>query len=62
MRGFKVVVPGDCVASEREPDHDHALHQMARLLKAEIVASDNLNFERIQHRTDEGSGTFASRI
>lgn len=55
MRGFKVVVPGDCVASEREADNDHALHQMARLLKAEIVTSDKLDFERIRHRTDEGS-------
>jgi len=62
MRGFKVVVPGDCVASERESDNDHALHHMARLLKAEIVTSSKLDFERFQHRTDEGSETFASRI
>jgi nicotinamidase-related amidase len=62
MRGFGVVVPRDCVASERESDNDHALRHMARLLKAEIVASDKLNFPRIQQRTDKGSRIFAGRI
>jgi nicotinamidase-related amidase len=47
MRGFNVVVPPDCVASEREADNDHALRHMARLLKAEVASSDRLDFERL---------------
>jgi nicotinamidase-related amidase len=43
MRGFHVVVPEDCVASERAADNDHALRHMARLLKADIVRSDALD-------------------
>jgi nicotinamidase-related amidase len=48
MRGFEVVVPRDCVASEREADNDHALRHMARLLKADVIGSDMLDFQRIQ--------------
>jgi nicotinamidase-related amidase len=40
LRGFRVVVPRDCVASEREEDNAHALRQMARVLKADISPSD----------------------
>jgi hypothetical protein len=43
MRGFEVVVPRDCIASERREDNDHALAQMARLLKAEIPRSTELH-------------------
>jgi len=47
MRGFRVVVPADCVASEREEDNAHALRHMARLLKAEVTASSDLDLERL---------------
>jgi nicotinamidase-related amidase len=47
MRGFSVVVPPDCVAAEREADNEHALRQMARLLKAEVVPSERIDFERL---------------
>jgi hypothetical protein len=43
MRGFHVVIPEDCVASERAADNDHALRHMARLLKADIVRSNALD-------------------
>lgn len=42
MRGFEVVVPADCVAAEREEDHEHALGHMERLLKARVVSSPRL--------------------
>jgi nicotinamidase-related amidase len=42
MRGFDVIVPGDCVASERPADNAHALRQMARLLKADVRPSTEL--------------------
>jgi len=47
MRGFDVVVPPDCVAAEREDDNDHALRHMERLLRAEVVPSERIDFERL---------------
>jgi nicotinamidase-related amidase len=46
MRGFDVIVPADCVASESEADNAHALRHMARILKADIPMSDDLNLRR----------------
>jgi nicotinamidase-related amidase len=48
MRGFRVVVPADCVASERAEDNDHALAQMARLLKADTTDSGQLNLQALR--------------
>jgi nicotinamidase-related amidase len=48
MRGFDVIVPQDCVASEREEDNDHALRHMARILKADVVRSEAVSFEKPQ--------------
>jgi nicotinamidase-related amidase len=62
MRGFDVVVPGDCVASERDADNDHALRHMTRLLKAEVIASDMLDFERLGRASGGGRETFDGRI
>ena len=46
MRGFDVIVPADCIASEREEDNAHALRQMARILKADISTSKDLDLRR----------------
>jgi nicotinamidase-related amidase len=43
MRGFDLIVPDDCMASEREADNVHALRQMERLLKADTTSSRALN-------------------
>jgi nicotinamidase-related amidase len=51
MRGFEVVVPSDCVASERGEDNAHALRQMARILKADISPSDALSLHGSQRVT-----------
>jgi len=48
MRGFDIVVPTDCVASEREADNERALRHMARVLKAEVAPSDELDLERLR--------------
>ena len=45
MRGFEIIVPSDCIASERAADNAHALAQMRRLLKAEVVASTELDLQ-----------------
>jgi nicotinamidase-related amidase len=54
MRGFHVVVPRDCVASESAADHDHALRHMARVLKADVERSESLDLDRL--RREAGSG------
>jgi nicotinamidase-related amidase len=48
MRGFEVVVPADCLASERARDNAHALRHMQRLLKADIAASRALDLEALR--------------
>jgi nicotinamidase-related amidase len=52
MRGFEVVVPADCVASERPDDCARALAQMERLLKADVRPSTELDLARLAGRCD----------
>jgi nicotinamidase-related amidase len=52
MRGFSVVVPPDCVASEREHDEERALAHMKRVLKAELVPSTALNVPLLVQESD----------
>jgi hypothetical protein len=47
MRGYRVVVPSDCVASERADDTTRALQQMSRLLKADIASAPDLAVSRL---------------
>lgn len=42
MRGFALVVPSDCVASERESDESRALDHMRRVLRADVRPSAEL--------------------
>lgn len=37
LRGYRVIVPEDCVAALNEEDHQFALKQMKNILKAEII-------------------------
>ena len=39
MRGFKLIVPSDCVASNTEAQNQHALEQMRSVLKADVRPS-----------------------
>lgn len=43
MRDFRLMVPADCVASNTPEENDHALHQMEKVLKADITVSDELS-------------------
>ncbi len=56
MRGFRVVVPADCVASERAADNAHALAQIARLLKADVSPSNELDLGALAAPLLRGSG------
>lgn len=47
MRDFKLVVPGDCVASNTDEENRHALAQMNRVLKADTKSSIELDLEAL---------------
>lgn len=44
MRGYKLIVPRDCVASNTERLNDEALEQMRTVLKADVRNSTELEF------------------
>ena len=46
MREFRLLVPGDCVASEEEADNRHALEHMAKVCKADTGPSAGIDFSR----------------
>lgn len=48
MRDFHLVVPSDCVASNREEENDHALELMKSVLKADTRPSTELDFEELK--------------
>jgi nicotinamidase-related amidase len=46
MRGYKLIIPCDCVASNTKRENDHALAQMREVLKAETPHSESLKLPR----------------
>jgi nicotinamidase-related amidase len=44
MRDYRVIVPGDCVASNTEAENRAALEEMAKVLKADTRPSTELSF------------------
>jgi nicotinamidase-related amidase len=46
MRGFSLVIPNDCVASNTCEESSHTLKQMAAILKADTRSSFQLRFSR----------------
>ena len=53
MREYKIFVPSDCVVSNTAADNDHALRQIASVLKGNVAASTQL--------TCQASGRTAKR-
>lgn len=47
MRDLNVVVPSDCVVSNTEEENRHALDQMAKILKADITPSTELDLQAL---------------
>jgi nicotinamidase-related amidase len=43
MRDLRLIVPGDCVASNTEEENRYALHQMQTILKADIRSSAEIS-------------------
>jgi nicotinamidase-related amidase len=42
MRGFEIIIPSDCIASNDEEDNQFALKMMKNTLKASITKSENI--------------------
>ena len=54
MRGYDVLVPSDCVASERREDNEYALAQMRKVLSVDTRPSPQLALvpqQRLRSRT-----------
>ena len=47
MRGFRLIIPRDCVASNTSEENDYALRQMATVLKADIKSSVEISAEEL---------------
>ena len=47
MRDFRLIVPSDCVASNTDDDHRHAVRQMTGVLKADTRVSTQLDLDAI---------------
>ncbi len=47
MRDYALVVPSDCVASTDSADAEHALEQMRVVLKAQVMPSNDIDFEAL---------------
>jgi nicotinamidase-related amidase len=50
MRGYKIMVPGDCSAAEHAGEHQFVLSQMAHVLKANITPSTELNLKSLHRK------------
>ena len=49
MRDFSLFVPSDCVVSETAEENEYALQQMAKVLKADTRAADDLDLEKLKN-------------
>lgn len=47
MRDYRVIVPADCIASNRSEENESALAQMQAVLKADITPSTALALEEV---------------
>ena len=45
MREFKIFAPADCIVSNTAADNDHALRQIATVLKGNVAVSTRLKFQ-----------------
>jgi nicotinamidase-related amidase len=50
MRDFYLCIPSDCIASADVKENAHALHQMCKVLKADIRPSTELDLESLNRR------------
>lgn len=48
MRDFNLIIPSDCVASNEKKENRHALGYIERLLKADVRASEKIDFTKLK--------------
>jgi nicotinamidase-related amidase len=46
MRGYQIVVPSDCVASNTQAETDHVIKHMQKALKADVRLSTEIDFSQ----------------
>ena len=51
MRDFRLVVPSDCVASNKEAENRYALDQIRRVLKADTRPSTELDLDALKRES-----------
>ncbi len=49
MRGLKIYAPADCIVSNTAADNDHALRQIALVMKGNVALSTQLRFRKTVH-------------
>jgi nicotinamidase-related amidase len=47
MRGYRIIAPCDCSASETEQDHQSTLEQMQKVMSADVSPSRKLDWARL---------------
>jgi nicotinamidase-related amidase len=50
MRGYRLVVPGDCIAARTEADRRRSLAHMRRALSADTRSAGRLDIDRLRHQ------------
>lgn len=55
LRDYKLVIPQDCVASNTAEENEAALKLMAKVVKADIRPSDEIDFEEVVRRSDDAA-------
>ena len=53
MRDYKLFIPSDCVVSNTEQENSYALKQMKEVLKATVLPSVELDFEKLTRVVDK---------
>ena len=61
MRGYDVMVPSDCIASETREDNDYALAQMRKVLGVDTRPSPRLTLVEPTTRPHDGASRDAAR-
>jgi len=61
MRDFRLIIPEDCVAAVEEPDSRTALKLMARVLKADVRPSSEIDLDALAGPGGEGGATIPER-
>jgi len=56
MRDYKLLIPSDCVVSNTEAENSYALKQMKEILKATVLTSAELDFEKLTRAVDKTTG------